>query len=198
MDSNLYKCLKDFNGFKSGDSIMTISYCHYCVVKLADAKDKIIYRWDLSLHDKWSHKIMEQLRQDGFIRDLTKNELIKLTHHMTWRIWRNIGSRLNNTGQQGLWFDIINEKKFDDKKPRLLPPKMCYDCMKEGNRYLPKKPYTVEIGVCHVCEKEKQLCYTYYATPLNLTKYGFGFNVAIGMESNRKYYEKKYVVEDWW
>lgn len=196
--SMLFKCLESFEGFNVGDVIMDCSFCHWCLVKVADAKNKTIYR-----HDLYKFKDSEWLQvcKSDMVRPLKKCEVIKLLPHMTWRIWHNVGSSVNSVGQQGFSFDVLNEVKIKDSKPRLLPEYMCFDCMKEGNKYMPKKPAIEKVGKCIVCENIKPLHYTQYAYPLDLRSKGFGFSIMMGRSNflrNIPYMKKHYKIEEWW
>lgn len=194
----LYKCLESFQGFNVGD-IIADCYAHFCLVKVGDAKNKTIYRHDLYL---WKYSEWHKFKNTDAVRELTKQEIIKLLPHMTWRIWHSEGAQLNTVGQQGFSFDVLNEpKKVGSNKPRLLPRLMCYDCMKEGNKYMPKKPSTEMVGKCIVCEQEKQLHYTQYAYPLDLRSKGFGFSIMMDRKNflnNIYHFKKDYQVEEWW
>lgn len=197
----LYKVLKEFSGFEMGDTIIIRGSAHYCVVKVGDPRRKTIYRWDLqALND---YRVAQQAIKDDWIRPATEREVKKLLPHFTWRIFRSdVSNELNGHSANKEWaFDKRIESTLNGKKPRLLPAYLCWDCLKEGNPFLPHRIKKHMDGVCHCCGTTKPLHSIHYAWALDLSKYGFDRQVAMGpfnFQMNIKNLEHDFIREDWW
>lgn len=185
----LYRVIKDFDGLVSGDNIL-IGSAHFFVVRLGNASQPTIYRRDL-------HRDLHLWRNRHELRPLTYDEVVQILPHITWRIWVSDVVHVV-IKRHGGSFDEAIRKNLRGEKPRLLPKMMCYECMKEGNLFLPHRPSARGIGICKVCCKEKPLHFTQYAWPLDLSKHGFGLTVGpYNMPANKSYYENNFLIENW-
>ncbi len=113
-------------------------------------------------------------------------EIRSLRHHMTRRIWMLDGV-----------FECINWQELNKEpqptKSKLLPAVICYDCMAEGNKYIPKQLKTHSVGLCRCCGNDNaKLHLTRLGWPIDLRHKGFGFTV-IGTgrnyTMNKEYYK---------
>jgi hypothetical protein len=117
-----------------------------------------------------------------------RKELIKLRHHFTRRIWI-----LDGVFECINWPDLQYEK--EPKTPKLLPPEMCYRCLLEGNKYIPKQLSSTGFGICRCCDTMKNLYETRVGWPCDLRHKGFGFTVICqgrNFTQNKQYYEKNF------
>jgi len=115
---------------------------------------------------------------------LTRKEIIKLRHHFTRRIWM-----LDGVFECINW-QVLNKEPIPEK-PKLLPPEMCYRCLLEGNKYIPKQLKSTGFGMCRCCTTMKNLYRTRLGWPCDLRDKGFGFTVISEGENyqlNKKYY----------
>lgn len=119
---------------------------------------------------------------------LTRKEIIRLRHHFTRRIWMLDGV-----------FECIDWQKLrhepEPSKPKLLPPEMCYRCLLEGNKYIPKQLKSSGFGICRCCFTMKNLYPTRLGWPCDLRHKGFGFTVisrGINYTNNIKYYNANF------
>lgn len=107
---------------------------------------------------------------------ISRREIIKLRHHLTRRIWVNDGV-----------FECINwpelRKEERPLKEKLLPPEMCYRCLLEGNKYIPKQLKSSSFGICRCCCTMKNLVPTRLGWPCDLRHKGFGWTI-IGQDRN--------------
>lgn len=184
---DFFKVINEFSIFTAGQIILVNGSSHYGrIVILATPKNKTIYT---------NIRIDYNLVKQNCIH-LTRNDVLKIRHHLTWRIWINDASRIcNNVGAQGFSFDVLNEKDIDGGKPKLLPYLMCYDCLKEGNKYIPHNIKSVQKSLCRCCMQDKKLHYTQYGYPLNLKSKGFGFTIIGSGENyfnNISYYNRHF------
>lgn len=116
---------------------------------------------------------------------ISRKEFINLRHHFTRRIWMNDGV-----------FECINWKELREEqqppKPKLLPTEICYHCLYEGNKYIPKQLKNSGFGICRCCCTMKNLYSTRLGWPLDLRHKGFGFTIigsGINFTNNKEYYE---------
>jgi hypothetical protein len=113
----------------------------------------------------------------------------ELRHHFTRRIWM-----LDGVFECIEW-QILN-KGPQPKKPKLLPPVMCYVCMSEGNKFIPKQLSKYGMGLCRCCRNESvTLHYTRLGWPIDLRHKGFGFTVITtgqNWEMNTEYYKRHF------
>lgn len=138
------------------------------------------------------------LEYNNHIVPLTHSELWKASHHMSWRIWTMDASPLLNSTASTL--DALDILSTSARKVRLIPPAICFTCMKKGNPFIVKEPQIIDKwGTCHVCGSRDTLRATAYASPLNFRMKHFGrFIAPLVFTEDPLFYKDKFIVEDWW
>lgn len=168
--------------FKGIDILLVNGFAHYGqIVKVGNQYRKTEYTHVYPDRDLMRH-IME------VTEPVSRKELIRLRHHFTRRIWMLDGV-----------FECINwqvlNKEAEPHKPKLLPPEICYGCMLEGNKYIPKQLKSAGLGMCRSCFTVKQLYPTRVGWPIDLRHKGFGFTIigrGINYTNNIKYYASNF------
>ncbi len=96
-------------------------------------------------------------------------------------------------------FECINwpelQKEERPVKEKLLPPEICYRCLLEGNKYIPRQLKNSGFGICRCCNTMKNLVPTRLGWPCDLRHKGFGFTVISrgnNFTINKKYYESHF------
>lgn len=150
--------------FKGTDILLINGSSHYGqIVKVGNQYAKTEYT-----HVYPDHILMAVIWEAT--EPIPRKELIKLRHHFTRRIWMLDGV-----------FECINwqilNKEPQPGKPKLLPPEMCYRCLLEGNKYIPKQLKSSGFGICRCCCTMKNLYETRIGWPCDLRHRGFGFTV---------------------
>lgn len=138
------------------------------------------------------------LKKNNHIIPLTHQELWKASHHMSWRIWTLDASPLLNAAASTL--DAMDILSNSAKKVRLIPPAICFDCMKKGNPFIVKKPQIItKVGKCFVCGRlYTELRATAYASPLNFRPSFGRFIAPLIFTEDPQFYKDKFIVEPWW
>src|SRR6266536_4832721 len=166
---------------KGTDIILISSSSHYGqLVKVGNRYSKTEYT-----HVYPDGRMLDEIY--SVTEELSLREIRKLRHHFTKRIWMLDGV-----------FDCIEwqllNKEPQPKKNKLLPPVMCYACMLEGNKYIPKPLSRYGMGLCRCCDNESvTLHYTRLGWPIDLRHRGFGFTVITtgqNWEMNKEYYKR--------
>lgn len=121
--------------------------------------------------------------------ELTVFEIRKLRHHFTKRIWM-----MDGVFECIRWQTLNKEPQL--KKAKLLPPVMCYNCMHEGNKFIPNQLKRYGMGLCRCCGNESaMLHHTRLGWPIDLRHKGFGFTMigtGINWEINTEYYKRHF------
>lgn len=139
----------------------------------------------------------KSLAKKGHIIPLTHQELWKASHHMPWRIWTLDASPLLNSAATAL--DAMDILANSAKKVRLIPPAICFSCMKKGNPFIVKMPQIIDkLGTCRVCGKRATLRATAYATPLNFRPSFGRFIAPLEFTEDPSFYKDRFIVESWW
>lgn len=150
---------------KFPDVLLVNSIAHYgMVVKVADAYSKTEY-----IHCQLDAERINLI--NDLTHPLSLQEIRRLRHHLTRRIWMLEGV-----------FDCVNwqvlRKVPLPQKQKLLPAAMCYSCMSEGNKYIPKQLKMCGVGLCRCCGNPSTMLHpTRLAWPVDLRHKGFGFTV---------------------
>lgn len=169
--------------FRGTDIILVNSSAHYGqLVKVGTQYTKTEYT-----HVYYDHKLLNEI-YDSCVQ-LSVAKIRRIRHHMTRRIWM-----LDGVFECIEWHILRNLP--DPKKSKLLPPEVCFWCMKEGNKYVPKQVPTNGPGLCRCCGKERSNLYDIrYGWPLDLRHKGFGFTVipsGNNFTRNKEYYKNYY------
>ncbi|SRR5260221_3350822 len=151
--------------FKGTDILLINGLSHYGqIVKMGSRYSKTEYT-----HVYPDHILVALIWEAT--EPITRGELIKLRHHFTRRIWM-----LDGVFECINWSELRNEKA--PQRPKLLPQKMCYNCLLEGNKYIPKQLKQDSKGHCRVCGNLHTILYsTVLGWPCDLRHKGFGFTV---------------------
>lgn len=166
--------------FNGTDVILVQGSSHFGLVKIASPYKKTEYSQIFPRKE-----LLEEIYSQT--TELSLKEIRRLRHHMTRRIWMLDGV-----------FDCIEWQKLNKEdrpqKPKLLPPTICYDCMYEGNKYIPQQLKTIKTGLCRCCGRDNiKLTSMRFGWPVDLRHKGFGFTV-IGTgrnyTNNIAYYKK--------
>jgi len=169
--------------FKWPEVLLVDGHSHYGqIVKVGDQYRKTEYT-----HVRVDADLKKEIYEAT--EPLTLREIRKLRHHFTRRIWIRDGV-----------FECINwqvlNKQPEPKHPKLLPPDICYDCMLEGDKYIPKQLKSNKIGLCRCCgETNIKLYPIRLGWPLDLRHKGFGFTVigsGINWELNKERYKREF------
>ena len=168
--------------FKGTDVLLVQGMAHYEIVKVGNHYSKTQYT-----HLYPSSELLKEIY--AATEELSRKEIIKLRHHMTRRIWINDGV-----------FECINWQNLQSETQphwqKLLPPEMCFDCLKEGNKYIPLQLKTHKIGVCRCCGRENiNLHRTRLGWPCDLRHKGFGFTCimeGINYKMNAERYKRQF------
>lgn len=193
---NFYKSFLNTRKFKQGEIILVNSKAHpNCeFVVLPTKKTGARYHHAGPPHVRLDYN---SLAKEGHIVPLTHQELWKASHHMSWRIWTMDASPLLNSAASTL--DALDILSNSAKKVRLIPPAICFQCMRRGNQFIPKPPQIINmLGTCHVCGKRDTLRATAYASPLNLRPSFGRFIAPLDFSEDPTFYKDKFIVESWW
>lgn len=169
--------------FKSTDVLLINGSAHYGqIIKVGDNYSKTEYTHVYPNTDLLKHIYEVTI-------PIPRKQLIKLRHHFTRRIWMLDGV-----------FECINWQELNKEplppKCKLLPPEMCYSCLLEGNKYIPKQLGKGKWGTCRCCGNLKtKLFRTRLGWPCDLRHKGFGFTIigeGVNYINNIQYYNSHF------
>lgn len=169
--------------FKGTDVMLVNGSAHYGqIVKVGNQYSKTEYT-----HLYPDNSLMSTIYEATI--PLSRREIIRLRHHFTQRIWM-----LDGVFECIDW-QVLN-KEPEPKKGKLLPPFMCYNCMLEGNKYIPKQIKIDGNGQCRCCgNKQTNFHATCRGWPIDLRHKGFVFTVISSgrnWEMNKEYYRRNF------